>query len=160
MKKVRDFLLFLVISNTFSLQHKAWFRPQYQEPPQISEELLSRSNALKLKRHEINAKIIENMMDLINMKFRTGKRNAEVFTQNTPDVDAQTINNIMKLISMKFRTGKRNIRDGDDNNPNLERDQNVMTLIGLRDDMEKRSFSSLRIRHDGWYLTFKIILQL
>ena len=63
-----------------------------------------------------------------------------------------------KLINMKFRTGKRNIRDGDQQITNLKQDENVRTLTKLRDNMEKRSFSSFahqdKNRENGWYLKF------
>merc|ERR1719232_352499 len=82
------------------------------------------------------------MMELISMKFRTGKRNTD---QQGPGSDVRKIENIMKLIDMKFK--KRNIRNSDENN-SKQRDENEEKLTELRDNMERRSFSSLRIRHD------------
>ena len=139
--KVRYLLLFLFLSNTFSLQHMAFVRKLY--PGHITERKLFPSNALK--RQAMND-IIENMMELISMKFRTGKRNTD---QPGPGSDVRKIENIMKLIDMKFR--KRNIRNSEENNSN-QRDENEEKLTELRDNMEKRSFSSLRIRHDGKYI--------
>merc|ERR1712137_722247 len=91
--------------------------------------------------------MMENTMDLIGMKLRTGKRNTDVNDQQATDADADTkkIESIMKLINMKFRTGKRSIRDGDQQITNLkQQDENVRTLTKLRDNMEKRSFSSFK----------------
>ena len=152
MKKVRHFLLFIFLTNTFCLHHMAWTRALYQEPQHISEEDV-------LNQHEMNAKMMENMMDLIGMKLRTGKRNTDVNDQQATDADTKKIESIMKLINMKFRTGKRSIRDGDQQITNLkQQDENVRTLTKLRDNMEKRSFSSFKHqdkdRENGWYLKF------
>ena len=140
MEKVRYFLLFLVLTNTFCLQHMAWTRALYQETQHISEENV-------LNQPEMNAK-----MDW------TGKRNTNVNDQQVTDADTKKIENIMKLINMKFRTGKRNIRDSDQQITNLKEDENVRTLTKLRDIMEKRSFSSFahqnKNRENGWYLKF------
>ena len=177
MKKVRYSLLFLVLSNTFSFQQMTFTRALYQQPQHFTEGKLSLSNASK---QLVMSDIIENMMELISMKFRTGKRNTD---QLGPfDSDIKKIENLMKLINMKFRTGKRNIRGSDENKQVTEkdikkfesimklinmkfrtgkrniqggenilkvRDENEMKLAELRDNMAKRSFSSLRIRHDG-----------
>ena len=142
MKKARYFLLFLVLTNTFCLQHMAWTRALYQEPQHISEENV-------LSQHEMNSKMMEN---------RTGKRNTDVNDRQATDAETKKIDSIMKLINMKFRTGKRNIRDGDQLITNLMQDENVRTLTKLRDNMEKRSFSSFahldKDRENGWYLKF------
>ena len=142
MKKARYFLLFLVLTNTFCLQHMAWTRALYQEPQHISEENV-------LSQHEMNSKMMEN---------RTGKRNTDVNDRQATDAETKKIDSIMKLINMKFRTGKRNIRDGDQLITNLMQDENVRTLTKLRDNMEKRSFSSFahqdKVRENGWYLKF------
>ena len=78
------------------------------------------------------------------MKIRTGKRNTGVKKQPISKEDTKKIADIMKLINMKFRTGKRNVQGAD-------KVQNVANLTKLRDNVSKRSFSSLRIRNDGWY---------
>ena len=144
MEKVRYFLLFLVLTNTFCLQHLAWTRALYQEPQHISEENV-------FNQHEMNAK-----MDW------TGKTDANVNDQQATDADTKKIESIMKLINMKFRTGKRDIRDSDQQNTNCKEDENIGTLTKLRDNMEKRSFSSFahqdKNRENGWYL--KILLSL
>ena len=187
MIKVRYLLLFLVLSNTFSLQQMTFTRALYQQPQKITEEKLSPTNASKQK---AMSDIIENMMELISLKFRTGKRNTDQLgppdsdiekienlmklinmkfrtgkrnirgsdeNQQAMDIDIKKFENIMKLINMKFRTGKRNIRDGEENFLK-EREENEMKLTELRDNMAKRSFSSLRIRHDGRYIYYIFIL--
>ena len=80
--------------------------------------------------------IIENMMELISMKFRTGKRNAD---QSGPDSDENIM--ITRYIYDIIRSIEGNNSE--------QRDENEKKLTELRGNMEKRSFSSLRIRHDG-----------
>ena len=107
-------------------------------------------NTDQLGPFDSDIKKIENLMKLINMKFRTGKRNIRGSDENQQviDRDIKNFENIMKLINMKFRTGKRNIQ-GSEEKILKEWDENEMKLAELRDNMAKRSFSSLRIRYDG-----------
>ena len=131
----------------------AWTRALNLEPQHISEEIV-------LNQHEMNAKakMMEKMMKLIGMKFRIGERNTDVNDQQATDADTKNIESIIKLINMKFRTGKRDIRDSDQQNTNCKEDENIGTLTKLRDNMEKRSFSSFahqdKNRENGWYLKF------
>ena len=135
----------------------AWTRALNLEPQHISEEIV-------LNQHEMNAKakMMEKVMKLIGMKFRIGERNTDVNDQQATDADTKNIESIIKLINMKFRTGKRDIRDSDQQNTNCKEDENIGTLTKLRDNMEKRSFSSFahqdKNRENGWYL--KILLSL
>ena len=96
----------------------------------------------------MNARVIEH---LIGMKRRTEKRNKGVKKQPISKEDTKKIADIMKLINMKFRTGKRTFQGADKKISDSEQVQNVAKLAKLRDNMTKRSFSSLRIRYDGWY---------
>ena len=150
MRKVRYFLLLMVLSNTFCLQHTPWIRALYQEPVRISVKMASQENLLE--KHEMNARVIEHLiMKIIGMKIRTGKRNTGVKKQPISKEDTKKIADIMKLINMKFRTGKRNVQGADKNISDSKKVQNVAKLAKLTDNMSKRSFSSLRIRYDGWY---------
>ena len=145
MRKVLYFLLLMVVSKTFSLQHMPWTRSLYQEPVRISVKKFSED------KHEMNERVIEQLMKIIGMKIRTGKRNTGVKELTISKEETKKIEDIIKLINMKFRTGKRNIQGADKNISDSEQVQNVAKLAKLRDNMSKRSFSSLRIRHDGWY---------
>ena len=133
MKKGLYLLLLLVLSNTFSLQHMHFTRALYPHPKHITEEKFIPSNVLK---QQAMSDIIENMMELMSMKFRTGKRNAD---QSGPDLD-ETIMIVRFIYDI--------IRSIEGNNSE-QRDEKEMKLTELRDNMAKRSFSSLRIRHDG-----------
>ena len=146
MRKVRYFLLLMVLSNTFCLQHMPWTRALFQEPVRISVKMASQD--YPLEEHEMNARVIEH---LIGMKRRTEKRNKGVKKQPISKEDTKKIADIMKLINMKFRTGKRTFQGADKKISDSEQVQNVAKLAKLRDNMTKRSFSSLRIRYDGWY---------
>ena len=96
----------------------------------------------------MNARVIEHLMikEIIGMKTITETRNKGVKKEDT-----KKIADIMKLINMKFRTGKRTFQGADKKISDSEQVQNVAKLAKLRDNMTKRSFSSLRIRYDGWY---------
>ena len=146
MRKVRYFLLLMVLSNTFCLQHMPWTRALFQEPVRISVKMASQD--YPLEEHEMNARVIEHLMikEIIGMKTITETRNKGVKKEDT-----KKIADIMKLINMKFRTGKRTFQGADKKISDSEKVQNVAKLAKLRDNMSKRSFSSLRIRYDGWY---------
>ena len=104
-------------------------------------------------------------MKITGLKIRSEKRNTGIKDQSISKEDTTKIEDILKRIIMKFRTGKRNIHQ-DENISYSRHVQNIAKLAKLRDDMEKRSFSSLRIHHDGWYFscevklnTFKYVLK-
>ena len=123
-----------------------WTRALFQEPVRISVKMASQD--YPLEEHEMNARVIEHLMikEIIGMKTITETRNKGVKKEDT-----KKIADIMKLINMKFRTGKRTFQGADKKISDSEQVQNVAKLAKLRDNMTKRSFSSLRIRYDGWY---------
>ena len=85
-------------------------------------------------------------MKITWLKIRSEKRNTGIKDKLISKEDTTKIEEIMKRIIMKFR----NI-DQDENISYLRHVQNMAKLAKLRDDMKKRSFSSLIIHHDGWY---------
>ena len=118
MRRVGPFLLLLIFPNTFSLQHPAWpwTRAPYPQPlrlrmaddlarpwtrasKRIANEKLAKPSSSK---DEINAKIIENMMRLIGMKFNIGKRSTGVKEQPKYD-ETKKIEVLTKLINKRLK---------------------------------------------------------
>ena len=75
MRTVQHFLLLLIFPNSFSLRHMAWpwTRAPYPQPLSVTRQ---EGKLTQPSKDEINAKIIENMIRLIGVKFNIGKRSS------------------------------------------------------------------------------------
>ena len=167
---MRYFLLLIVFSNTFNLQHLPWTRSLYPGPRPLSQE----------EKKEIN-EILENLiMKITRLKIRSEKRNTGIKDQSISKEDTTKIEDIMKRIIMKFRTGKRSIRGGDQqkkvgllsggerNRVHLAKmlrsganlllldeptnDLDVETLRALEEGLEDFPGCAVIISHDRWFL--------
>ena len=118
MRRVWPFLLLLIFPNTFSLQHPAWpwTRAPYPQPLHIAGDLARPSWTRASKRianekeklaqpskDEIYAKIIENMMRLVGMKFKIGKRSTGGKEQPKYDEISKKIKVLTKLINQRLK---------------------------------------------------------
>ena len=116
MRRVWPFLLLLIFPNTFSLQHPAWpwIRAPYPQPLRITEDLArpwtraskrianEKEKLAQPSKDEIYAKIIENMMRLVGMKFKIGKRSTGGKEQPKYD-ETKKIEVLTKLINQRLK---------------------------------------------------------
>ena len=102
MRRVQHFLLLLIFPNSLCLRHLAWpwTRAPYPQPLRVTREEVKLTQPSK---DEINAKIMENMIRLIGVKFNIGKRSSGGKKQPKFNENTKKMENMIRLINtMKY----------------------------------------------------------